>query len=168
MRPTSRAVNGFAESIVEAPLRSGHVHRTRTNQIVLGIELIFGVLPISVIGGLYALLGIFFGVTSVLVSISQHSLSASMFWLAVLGIAIGGLTGITGLWLLVLVSELGGTPQVRRAALIACGVGIATAFIALTLALREDGGVPKLTVYLLVSPVIVVCERLSRTRWQSA
>jgi len=61
------------------------VHRTRTNQIVLGIELIFGVLPISVIGGLYALLGIFFGVTSVLVSISQHSLSASMFWLAVTG-----------------------------------------------------------------------------------
>jgi len=132
---------------------------------VLGVELLFGVLPISVVGGLYALLGIVFGVTSVLVSISQHSLSASMLWLAVLGIAIGGLIGITGLWLLVLVSELGGTPQVRRAAVIACAIGIATAFVALSLAIRQDGGVPLLTVYLLLSPVIVVCERLSRTRW---
>jgi hypothetical protein len=34
---------------------------------VLGVELLFGVLPISVVGGLYALLGIVFGVTSVLV-----------------------------------------------------------------------------------------------------
>jgi len=141
------------------------VHRTRTDRIVLGVELLFGVLPISVVGGLYALLGIVFGVTSVLVSISHRSLSASMFWLAVLGIAIGGLIGITGLWLLVLVSELGGTPQVRRGALIACAIGIGTAFIALTLAIREDGGVPLLTVYLLLSPVIAVCERLSRTRW---
>ena len=141
------------------------MHRTRTDRIVLGVELLFGVLPISVVGGLYALLGIVFGVTSVLVSISQHSLSASMFWLAVLGIAIGGLIGITGLWLLVLVSELGGTPQVRRAAVIACAIGIATAFVALSLAIRQDGGVPLLTVYLLLSPVIVVCERLSRTRW---
>jgi hypothetical protein len=141
------------------------VHRTQTHRIVLGVELLFGVLPISVVGGLYALLGIVFGVTSVLVSISQHSLSASMFWLAVLGIAIGGLIGITGLWLLVLVSELGGTPQVRRAAVIACAIGIATAFVALSLAIRQDGGVPLLTVYLLLSPVIVVCERLSRTRW---
>jgi hypothetical protein len=140
------------------------VHRTRTDRIVLGVELLFGVLPISVVGGLYALLGIVFGMTSVLVSISQHSLSASMFWLAVLGIAIGGLIGITGLWLLVLVSELGGTPQVRRAAEIACAIGIATAFVALSLAIRQDGGVP-LTVYLLLSPVIVVCERLFRTRW---
>jgi hypothetical protein len=141
------------------------VQRTRTDRIVLGVELIFGVVPISVVGGLYALLGIFFGVTSVLVSISHHSLNASMFWLAVLGIAIGGLIGITGLWLLVLVSELGGTPQVRRTALMACGIGIATALIALTLAIRQDGSVPMLTVYLLVSPVIVVCERLSRKRW---
>ena len=141
------------------------MHRTRTDRIVLGVELLFGVLPISVVGGLYALLGIVFGVTSVLVSISQHSLSASMFWLAVLGIAIGGLIGITGLWLLVLVSELGGTPQVRRAAVIACAIGIATAFVALSLAIRQDGGVPLLTVYLLLSPVIVVCERLFRTRW---
>jgi hypothetical protein len=144
------------------------VHRTRTDRIVLGVELLFGVLPISVIGGLYALLGIFFGVTTILVSISQHSLRVSLFWLAVLGIAIGGLIGITGLWLLVLVSERGGTPQVRRAALMACGIGIATAFIALMLAIREDGGVPPLTVYLLLSPVIVVCERLLRTRWSAS
>jgi hypothetical protein len=91
-----------------------------------------------------------------------------MFWLAVLGVAIGGLIGITGLWLLVLVSELGGTRQVHRAALIACGIGIATACIALTLAIRDDGGVPPLTVYLLLSPVIVVCERVARTRWSSS
>jgi hypothetical protein len=146
-------------------LRSGYVRGTPTNRIMLGVELIFGVLPISVVGGFYALLGIFFGMTSVLMSISQHSLSVSMFWLAILAIAVGGLIGIIGLWLLVLVSELGGTPQVRRAASVACSIGIATAVIALTLAIRQDGNVSKLTVYLLVSPIVVVCERLSRPRW---
>ena len=124
-------------------------------------ELALGVIPITIVGGLYGVLGLYFGVVSIAVSLSQHSLSLSPFWLVILGLAIGGLVGIAGLWMLMATSEGGGTRQARAIALGASGVGVVTALAALTLAIR-DGNLRWSTAYLLVAPTIVAIHRAYR------
>jgi hypothetical protein len=124
--------------------------------------MILGVLPISIVGGFYAVIGSVFGIVSVLVSIYHRAWSSSLWWFGVLGLALGGLIGITGLWLLVLVSERGGTRRLRDAALAASAIGIGTSFVTLSMASRDNRALPWTTIYLLISPIVVACHRWYR------
>jgi hypothetical protein len=132
----------------------------------LMIEMILGVLPITVIGGFYTLLGIVFGVVSVFVSIQQKAPGAALWWLAVLTLALGGLAGITGLWLLILVTEFGGTQTTRRLAIAGSSIGVVTALVAVALS-TSNASLSWWTLYLLVSPIVVLLYRAYRLKTAS-
>ena len=146
-------------SIADSPQQKvGRIHR-----LVLIIELLLGVLPITIVGGVYGAMGLAFGSVSILVALSERAYAASFWWLGVFGLALGGLVGIAGLWLLVATSELGGTRRANLSALAASFVGVVTAAVALALALTHGTSRIWLTMYLLVSPVLVACHRGYRT-----
>jgi hypothetical protein len=133
----------------------------------LMIELTCGVLPATVIGGFYALLGIVFGVVSVLISIQQKVPGAAVWWLAVLALALGGLAGISSMWLLILITEFGGTQTIRRLALAGSSIGVVTALTALGLSIGNTS-LSWATAYLLISPIIVASYRVYRLRTGNA
>ena len=132
----------------------------RSCRLVLAVEIVLGVIPIAIVGGLYALMGTLFGTFSVLASIPQHSYDGFVLWFGILMLALGGLTGLAGLWLLVTAAWMKQEDQrLRRASLRASTVGVVTAVVTLALAARGRD-VPQWTViYLLVSPIVVVCHR---------
>src|SRR5262245_1341926 len=133
----------------------------------LMIEMILGVLPITVIGGFYTLLGIGFGVISVVVSIQHKVPGAALWWLAVLALALGGLAGITGLWLLILITEFGGTPTTRRLAIAGSSIGVVTALVAVALS-TSNQSLSWSTLYLLVSPIVVTVYRAYKLKTANA
>jgi len=133
----------------------------------LMIEMMLGVLPITVVGGFYSVLGIVFGVISVLISIQHKVPGAALWWLAVLALALGGLAGITGLWLLILVTEFGGTQSTRRLAIAGSSIGVVTALTALVLSAR-NASLSWPTLYLLLSPILVAVYRAYRLKTANA
>jgi hypothetical protein len=135
-------------------------------RLALMIEMMFGVLPITVVGGFYSLLGIVFGVISVLISIQHKVPGAALWWLVVVALAVGGLAGITGLWLLILVTEFGGTRTIRRLAICGSSIGIVTALVAVTLS-TSNGSLSWPTLYLLGSPILVVAYRAYRLKTEN-
>jgi hypothetical protein len=141
--------------MIDAPQRQNKPIK----RVVLAVELLLGVLPITIIGGVYGAMGLVFGSVSILVALSERTYPASLWWLGVFALALGGLVGILGLWLLIAASELGGTKNVRFGAWAASIVGVITAVVALTLALSRGTSRSWLTIYLLVSPILVVCHR---------
>ena len=131
----------------------------RIKHLVLALEVALGVVPVTIVGGLYVLMGMLFGTFSLIVSVQRHSLSAFVWWLGVFALALGGLAGLSGLWLLVLDAVKAVNRTVRMAAFAASTVGVVTAVIALVLAERGSAAPHWWIVYLLVSPIIVVCHR---------
>ena len=130
------------------------VSPARARWIPTALEFVVGVLPTAVIGGFYAALGIFFGVFSTIVSISERSFSGFIFWATVLALGVGGLTGILGLFLLIVLSERGGSAALRKATLAATAIGVVTAVTAFVLGTRENG-FSWLLAYLLAAPIVV-------------
>lgn len=124
----------------------------------LAVEVALAVVPVTLVGGFYVLLGIYFGTVSLIVSILHGAVSG--WWLGVLALALGGLFGIVGLWLLVLSAVKDVAPITRTRAFAAALVGIVTTVAALALSMR-DGAAPLDTwmVYVLVSPIVFVSHR---------
>ena len=127
----------------------------RINRFVLTLEVALGVLPITIVGGFYALLGGLFGTVSLMLSLAH--LSLSVWWLSVFALAIGGLTGITGLWLLVAMAMTGTNRKMQTTAFVSSTIGVITAIVALVLAEQAPVVHRWAVVYLLVSPIVVVC-----------
>jgi hypothetical protein len=134
--------------------------RQLIDRLVLALEVTLGVLPVTIVGGTYALMGIMFGTFSVLASMQQHAFDGFRLWFGILLLALGGLTGIAGLWLLVVAAWMKDADQkLRTVALAASAVGVITAIVALMLAARGREAPHWSILYLLVSPIIVVCHR---------
>jgi len=135
---------------------------TRADRLVLGIEIAVGILPITIVGGITSVMGMYFGGVSVAISVAERSLSAATLWLGILGLAAGGLAGIVGLWAVVLVTiSPGRTDQaLAKAAIFGSVTGVVTAAIAMLQAFRGDGRPSAEVVALLVAPVLVVAHRL--------
>jgi hypothetical protein len=146
------------EPVLSSPPPAAATTDRRVSRLVLAVEVALGVLPVTIVGGVYAVIGTMFGMFSVLFSVQRHAYDGIPFWMGVLALAFGGITGIAGLWMLVAAAWAGGDRKLRNTALMASGVGILTAAVALAQASRREA--PHWSViYLLVSPIVVVCHR---------
>ena len=134
----------------------------RADRLVLGFEIALGIVPITMVGGLYAIMGMYFGGVAMAVSIAHWSLSGSTLWLGIMALATGGLAGILGLWALVLVTISPSQPDrtLVVTAIAGSAVGVATAAVALIQSLSDSGSPSATIVALLVAPVLVVAHRL--------
>jgi len=134
----------------------------RADRLVLGLEIALGIVPITMVGGLYATIGMYFGGAAIAVSIAQRSLSGSTLWLGIMALAAGGLAGIVGLWALVLVTISSRPPDrvLMKTAIVGSVAGVATAALALIESLSASARPSATIVALLVAPVLVVVHRL--------
>jgi hypothetical protein len=134
--------------------------RRRSDRAVLALEVLVGVLPITIIGGGYSFLGVVFGSASVFLAIREHAFNVFALWVGILALAGSGLFGIVGLWALVVLS-MGFPPRLSmaRVALAGSAVGVLAAVITLLLVLGGIFERSPLVVYLLVAPILVVLHR---------
>ncbi|HTK29799.1 MAG TPA: hypothetical protein VL309_09625 [Vicinamibacterales bacterium] len=137
---------------------------TRTGRAVLALEVAAGVVPITIVGGLYAMMGLLFGAASLAASIAARSLDAAELWLGIFSLAAGGAVGLLGLWALVLATWTTGSAQppgitLVRAALGGSAIGVLTAAATLLLMYLGPFTGRPLFVYALIAPVFVVAHR---------
>lgn len=134
---------------------------TRSDRILLALELVLGVLPITVVGGGYSLLGLLFGSVWLVMSLRALTFDAVAWWLAVFALAAGGLFGIVGLWSVMLISASSRRPALRmiRLALGGSSVGVITAVSAVLLIAHGGVGGARYILYMLVAPIVVVLHR---------
>jgi len=135
------------------------------DRVVLAFEMIVGVLPITVVGGLYSILGLYVSPWALLMSLWMRAPAAFGLWLGVFALAAGGLFGIVGLWLVILLSwpVLPPRAQLARTALGGSVVGVVTAVAALSMmAVDSRLGEKSVVVAVVVAPVLVVLHRLPR------
>jgi hypothetical protein len=131
------------------------------DRIVLGLEIVLGAVPITIVGGIYSLLGLVFAPFSILVAVREGAFNVFAIWSGILALALGGAIGIVGLWVMILVAAAArpSRSQLIRVALRGTGIGVATAIA--TILLMLDGvfrGTP-LVCYVLVAPLFVVAHR---------
>jgi hypothetical protein len=124
----------------------------RSDHILLALEALLVVLPVTMIGGAIALLGAVSGSAAVVLPL----------WGGILTLAGCGLVGIIGLWaaMIALSNGSGSSRQaIVRVALVGTLVGVLAATV--TLVLMITGVVDRcpLVIYILVSPVVVVLHR---------
>jgi hypothetical protein len=131
------------------------------DRILLALEVVLGVLPITIVGGVYSFFGLLFGSVSLVMSIRALAFGAFAWWFGIFALAAGGLAGVVGLWALVLIAASSQTPrpQMVRIAVIGSGVGTATALAALLLIGRNSSHPPWYALYSLVAPIVVVMHR---------
>ena len=129
--------------------------------MLLALEVAFGVLPITIVGGFYSILGLLFGTVSVVMSVLERAFSAFAFWFGILALAAGGFIGLVGLWAVIAISAASRPPRssMIRVAVIGCAIGVLTAVAALLLMVGGafDGRPP--IIYGLVASIIVVLHR---------
>jgi len=140
--------------------------RRRFDRAILALEVLLGVLPITIIGGGYSLLGVVFGSVSVFLAVREHAFNVFALWLGILALSGSGLFGIVGLWALIALS-MGFQPRVVRVALTGSAVGVLAAVITLLLLLGGIFERSPVVVYLLVAPILVVLHRRPaiKRRW---
>lgn len=134
---------------------------TKTDRILLALELVFGVLPITIVGGAYSLIGLLSGGVWFVMSVRALTFDAVAWWLAVIALAAGGLVGIAGVWSLMLISASSRppAPPAIRLALGGSTVGVITAVSALLLIADSGFEAPRYVLYGLVAPIVVVLHR---------
>jgi len=134
---------------------------TRSDRLVLAIEVLFGVLPVTIIGGGYAILGVVFGSASVLIAVRELAVAVFALWLGILALAAGGLCGIVGLWSMVALSARlrPATPSMINVALMGSTIGVLTAVTGFVLMLNGTWERRPLVAYLLAAPIVVVLHR---------
>ncbi len=133
----------------------------RGDRILLMLELVLGVLPVTIVGGGYSLLGLLFGSVWLVMSVRALTFDAVGWWLAVSALAAGGLFGIVGLWSVMIISASSRrrTPPMIRIALAGSGVGVVTAVSAMLLTAWGAFNAPRSIVYGLMAPIVVVLHR---------
>jgi len=136
----------------------------RVDRIVLALEVVFGVLPATIVGGGYSLLGVVFGIVSVLLSVRGLAFNAFVLWVGILAWAASGLAGIVGLWAAIALSAAYRPPSARmvRVAFVGSIVGVLAAVVGLGFMLMGGADRSPLFVYVLVAPILVVLHRVPR------
>lgn len=133
----------------------------RNDRILLALEVAFGVLPITIVGGFYSILGLLFGTVSLAMSVLERAFGAFALWFGILALAAGGFLGIVGLWAAIAISAAPGPPNssMIRLAVTGSAVGVLTAVAALILMVRGAfDGRPSI-IYALVASIIVALHR---------
>jgi hypothetical protein len=133
----------------------------RNDRILLAVEVAFGVLPITIVGGFYSILGLLFGTVSVTMSVLERAFAPFAFWFGILALATGGFFGIVGLWTVVAISAASRPPSssMIRVAIAGSAVGVLTAVAALILMVRGAFDGRPVIVYGLVASIIVALHR---------
>lgn len=132
----------------------------RSDRVVLALEMLLGVLPITIIGGAYSLLGVLFGSVSIFLGVREHAFNVFAVWLGILALAGGGVFGIVGLWAVIALSAgLRPGPSMMRVALIGSAVGVVAAAVTLLSMLAGLFDRRPAVVYLLLAPILVVLHR---------
>jgi len=135
----------------------------RFDRIVLALEAVF-VLPITIVGGGYSLLGLWFGIVSVFLAIRGHAFGVFALWLGILGLAASGLVGLAGLWAVIALSTASrpAASATIRVARVASIVGVLAAVVVLGLMLAGRVDQSRMIAYMLVAPILVVLHRAPR------
>lgn len=130
------------------------------DRAILVLEVAIGVAPITIVGGVYSLLGLYFSAGALIASVWARSVNAVPVFLKIFGLAAGGLAGIVGLWAVVLISASRRPPsaQLSRAALYGSAIGIITAVIAVILMIHGSVASPW-PMAVVLGPVFVVLHR---------
>jgi hypothetical protein len=138
----------------------------RTDRIVLALEVLFGVVPTTIVGGGYSILGVVFGTVSVFLSVRGLAFDALVLWLGILALAASGVMGIVGLWALIALSAAYRPPssQMIRIASVGSIVGVLAAVVALGSMLVGGADRRPLFIYILVAPILVVLHRGRRLK----
>lgn len=133
----------------------------RSDRILLTLELVLGVLPVTIVGGGYSLFGLLFGSVWLVMSVRALTFDAVGWWLVVFALAAGGLFGIVGLWSVMIISASSRrpAPPMIQIALAGSGVGVITAVSALLLMAGGDLASPRYVIYGLAAPIVVVLHR---------
>jgi ethanolamine transporter EutH len=133
----------------------------RSDRIVLALEILLGVLPITIVGGGYSLLGLLFSIVSVFLAVREHAFNVFVFWLGILGLAASGLAGIVGLWAVIALSAAfrPTSSPMRRVAVIGSVAGVLAAAVVLGLMLIGRVDRRPAVAYILVAPILVVLHR---------
>lgn len=132
----------------------------RCDRVVLTLEVLLGVVPITLTGGGYSLLGVISGSASVILAVRELAFNVFALWLGILALAGSGLFGIVGLWALIAVSAgFRSRSSMTGVALTGSAVGVLAALVSLLLVLGGIFDRRPLAVYLLVAPILVVVHR---------
>jgi hypothetical protein len=133
----------------------------RSDRLLLALEIVFGVLPVTIVGGGYSLFGLLFGTVYFALSVRAVAFDAFAWWCGVFALAAGGFVGIVGLWAVILISASSRrpSPPMIRVAVVGSGVGVLTAASALLLMGGGAFHAPWYIVYGLVAPIVVVVHR---------
>jgi hypothetical protein len=143
----------------------------RADRVLLALEVALGVVPVTIFGGVVAVLGAFVGSASLGIMIAQRTWDGASIWLVVLALAAGGLAGIVGLWATVLVTIAKPPPDRRlvRAAVSGSAIGVATAVAALRLLFQNpSGGAPRFVAMLAAATAVAVhrVPRIVKHHWR--
>jgi hypothetical protein len=121
----------------------------------------FGVLPVTIMGGPSAFFGVLFGSVSVFLAVRERALNVLALWAGVLALAACGLLGFIGVWAMIALSAGFRPPRqpVVRLALFGTIVGVLAAVVTLVLMVSGIVEPRPLLIYILVAPILVVLHR---------
>jgi hypothetical protein len=133
----------------------------RSDRVLLALEILFGVLPITIVGGVYSVLGLLFGSVSLVMSVREYAFGAFPLGFGIFALAASGLIGIVGLWAVIALSAGVRPPTAPtiNAALAASAIGALAATVGLLLMVGRVSEHRSLIVYSLVSPIVVLLHR---------
>jgi hypothetical protein len=154
------------EVALVARARAHYDHRipmvSRVDRVVLALEIALGVLPITVVGGLYSIMGLYFGAVAVVMSLLQRAPGVLAVWFGIFALGAGGLLGIIGLWAVVLICAGRRPPsaQLVRAAVYGSVVGVLASVTALLFLYRGTVSASPIIIGILLAPILVVAHRV--------
>jgi hypothetical protein len=134
----------------------------RSDRILLAVEMLLVVLPVTMIGGPIALLGTVSGSAAVVLAAREHAVNVLPLWVGILTLAVCGLVGIIGLCaaMIALSGEFRSSRQaIVRVALFGSVVGVLAATVTLILMITGVFDRRPLGIYILVSPIVVILHR---------
>jgi len=134
----------------------------RSDRILLALEVLFVVVPVTMVAGAVALLGMASGSAAVVLAAREHALNVLPLWAGILTLAACGLVGVIGLWatMIALWDRFRSSRQaIVRVALVGSVVGVLAATVTLVLMITGVFDRRPLAIYILVSPVVVVLHR---------
>lgn len=131
----------------------------RVDRVILAAEMA-AVVPLTLAGGLYSILGLYVSVGALIASAWTRSARNIGVFVETFALAAGGLAGLLGLWAVLAISAGRRQPSapIVRIALAACAVGVLTAAAAVILMARGSVASPW-TMAVVLAPVVVVLHR---------